>query len=65
MQFYLTSGEKNIFPNFTNSQEPEPVLFGPLEPEPLEIKYQEPEPPGKKSGAGAGARAAKKLAGPG
>ena len=38
--------------------EPEPDVFGSLEPEPLE-KKQEPEPLGKKSGA----RAAKKLAG--
>ena len=35
-----------ILPNLNNSQEPEPVLFGPLkpEPEPREKKYQEPEP---------------------
>ena len=35
-------------PNLTNSQEPEPVFFGPLvpkpEPEPLEKKIHEPEP---------------------
>ena len=37
-------------PNLTNSQEPEPVFFGHLvpEPEPLEKKYPEPEPLGKK-----------------
>ena len=40
--------------------EPEPGVFGSLEPEPLE-KNQEPEPLGKKSEAGAGA--ANKLAG--
>ena len=40
------------------AEEPEPGVFGSLEPEPLE-KKQEPEPLGKKSGAGA----AKKLAG--
>ena len=34
----LVSREKNILPNLTNSQEPEPVFFGPLEPEPLERK---------------------------
>ena len=71
----LVCGEKNILSNLTNSQEPEPGFFGPLEPEPepLEKKYQMPElePLGnkirsrsrsrlkKKSGAGA----AKKLAG--
>ena len=31
----LVCGEKNILPNLTNSQEPDP-FFGPLEPEPLE-----------------------------
>ena len=41
-------------PNLTNSQEPEPAFFGPLESEPFEKKYQEPEPLGKKKpGAGA------------
>ena len=61
----LVCGENNILPNLTNSQEPEPGIFGPLEPEPLENKYQEPEPVPlgkkirsrsrlkKKSGAGA------------
>ena len=46
----LVCGEKNILPNLTNSQESEPVFFGPLEPEPLEKKYQEleSEPLGKK-----------------
>ena len=34
----LVFGEKNILPNLTNSQEPVPFFFGPLEPEPLE-KY--------------------------
>ena len=53
----LGSGEKNILPNLTNSQEPE-LFFWPLgagaarqkyqEPEPLEKKYQEPEPLEKK-----------------
>ena len=63
----LVCGEKNIWPNLNNSQEP--GFFGPLGPEPLEKKYQEPEPFGKKSGAVAvwkkksGAGAAKKLAG--
>jgi len=37
---FLVCGEKNILPNLTNSQEPEPVFFGPLEPK--------PEPLGKK-----------------
>ena len=37
----LVCGEKNIFPNLTNS--PEPGFFGTLEPEPL----------GEKSGVGA------------
>ena len=46
-------------PSLTNSQKPEPVFFGPLEPEPLEKKVpgagaaweinQEPEPLEKKS----------------
>ena len=65
-------------PNLTNSQEPEPVFFGPLrpEPKPLEKKYQETEPELEplekkirsrsrltiKSGAGAGVGAAKKFA---
>ena len=50
-------------PNLTNSQEPEPGVFGSLEPEPLEEKKpgagaaweknQKPEPLEKKSGAGA------------
>ena len=31
--------EKNNFPNLTNSQEPEPVFYDSLEPEPLEKKY--------------------------
>jgi len=35
------------------------LVFGSLEPEPLEEKKQEPEPLGKKSGARAGA--AKKI----
>jgi hypothetical protein len=44
LQFYLTSlREKRIF-----AKEPEPGVFGPLEPEPLEKKYQEPQPLGKK-----------------
>ena len=58
-------------PYLTNSKEPEPVFFDPMdpEPEPLKKKYQEPKPLGKKirsrshlkkkSGAGA----AKKFAG--
>ena len=71
MQFYLTSLRgKDYF-----AKKLEPGVFGPLEPEPLEIKYQEPEPEPeplgkknqepepepleKKSGAGA----AKKFAG--
>ena len=69
LQFYLTNLRgKEYF-----AKEPEPGVFGPLEPEPepepLEKKYQEPEPLGKKirsrsrlkkkSGAGA----AKKFAG--
>ena len=63
LQFYLNSSwGKEYFAKLTNSQEPEPVFFGPLEPEPEPLEntktYQEPEPLGKKSGAGA----AKKLA---
>ena len=38
----LVCGEKNILANLTNSQEPEPGVFGSLEPEP------EPELLGKK-----------------
>ena len=55
--------------NLTNSQEPEPGVFGSLEPEPASKRNQEPEPLGKKirsrsrlkkkSGTGA----AKKFAG--
>ena len=48
----LVCGEKNILPNLTNSQEPEPV-FGPLEPEPLEKKTRNRSRLGKKWGAGA------------
>ena len=53
----LVCEEKNIFPNLTNSQEPEPGVFDSLEPEPLEKKpgaaaawekNQEPEPLEKK-----------------
>ena len=46
----IVCGEKNILPNLTNSQEPEPGFFGPIEPEPIEKEYQEtePEPLGKK-----------------
>ena len=54
LPFYLlVCGEKNILANLTNSQEPEPGVFGFLEPEPLEKKpgagaawekNQEPEP---------------------
>ena len=52
----LVCGGKNILPNLTNSQEQEPVFFGPLEPEPHQKKIpgagaeaaweknQEPEP---------------------
>ena len=61
LQFYLTSLRgREFLPNLTNSQEAEPVLFGPLEPEPLEKKIpgagavweknQEPEPLEKKVG---------------
>ena len=57
----LVCREKNILPNLTKSQEPEPVFFVPLElePEPLMKKYQEPEPLGGKIRS----RVAKKLAG--
>ena len=53
----LVCGEKNILANLTNSQEPEPVVFGSLEPdpEPLEKKTRSRSRLGKKSGAGAGA----------
>ena len=55
----LVCGEKNILANLTNSQEPEPGVFGSLEPEPEPLekkpgavaaweKNQEPEPLGKK-----------------
>jgi hypothetical protein len=69
LQFYLTSLQgKEYF-----AKEPEPGVFGTLEPEPLKKKYQEPEPEPlgkkirsrgqsrlkKKSGSGAGA--AKKI----
>ena len=57
----LVYGEKKIFvPNLTNIQDPEPVFFGPLEPEPF-FGPLEPEPLEKKSGAGAGV--AKKYVG--
>ena len=60
LPFYLlVFGEKNILPNLTNSQEPEPVFIGPLEPEPLEKNTRSLSRLGKKSGAGA----VKKLAG--
>ena len=61
--FFAVCGEKNIFPNLTNSQEREPFFW------PLGAgaaagvaweKNQEPEPLEKMSGARAGA--AKKLA---
>ena len=67
----LVCGEKNILPNWTNSQEPELGVFGYLEPEPLE-KKQKPEPLGKKNQEPeseplekkkSGAEAAKKFAG--
>ena len=48
----LVCGEKNILPNLTNSQEPEPGVFCSLEPE--------PEPLEKKK---SGADAAKTIAG--
>ena len=38
------SGEKNILPNLTNSQEPEPLEKEYQEPDPLGEKNQEPEP---------------------
>ena len=39
LQFYLTSLRgKNILPNLTNDQEPELVLFGPLEPQPEPLR---------------------------
>ena len=49
----LVCEEKNIFPNLTNSQEPEPGVFDCLEPEPLEKKTRSRSRLGKKSGAGA------------
>ena len=52
MQLYLSNLlGKNILPNLTNSQEPEPVNESMQEPEPIEIaceKNQEAEPLGKK-----------------
>ena len=70
LQFYISNlWGKNISPNWTNSQEPEPHVLGPLEPETLEKinirsqsrlgKNQQPERLEKKAGAGA----AKKLSG--
>ena len=59
--FTVVCGLKNISPNLINSQEPEPHVFGPLEPEPLKKnkkipgagvawgKNQEPETLGKKA----------------
>ena len=51
--------------NLTNSQEPEPGVFGSLEPEPepLGKKIRSRSRLKKKSGAGAGAGAEKKFAG--
>ena len=59
----LVCGEKNILPNLTNSQEPEPepIFFGPLEPDPELLekntmsRSQSRSRLGKKSGARAGA----------
>jgi len=34
----LVCGEGNVLPKLANSQEPEPGVFGSLEPEPLEKK---------------------------
>ena len=48
---------------FTRAGEPEPGVFGSLEPEPLEKKTRSRSRLKKKSGAGAGAGAAKKFAG--
>ena len=49
LQFYLTSLRgKEYF-----AKEPEPGVFGPLEPEPLEKKTRSRSRLGKKSGAGA------------
>ena len=44
----LGCGEKNILPNLTNSQEPEPFFF-PLGAGAARKKYQEPVPLGKKN----------------
>ena len=48
---YLTSLRgKNILPNLTNSQEPEPVFLTPCSQSQSRLKkYQEPEPLGKKN----------------
>ena len=58
-------GEKNILAILTNSQEPEPGVFGSLGPEPLEKKNRSRSQSRlkKKSGARAGAGAGKKFAG--
>ena len=40
----LVWGEKNILPNLTNSQEPEPGIFWPLGAGAAQKKYQESEP---------------------
>ena len=54
--FTLTSlREKNILPNLTNSQEPEPGVFSSLEPE------QEPEPPEKETRSRSRSRLGKKI----
>ena len=57
----LVCGEKNILVNLTNSQEPEPGVFGSLEPEPLEKKNRSRSRLGKKLQAGAGAAWKKSL----
>ena len=44
----LVCGEKNIWPNLTNSQETEPFFFGPFGAGATQKKYQEPGLLGKK-----------------
>ena len=46
--YIVACGEKNILPNLTNSQEPEPHVLAPWSLSRQNKKYQEPEPLGKK-----------------
>ena len=61
----VVSGGKIILSNLTNIQEPEPHVFGRLEPEPLGKNTRSWSRLGKKSGAGAGAARKKSVVGAG